>query len=139
MGVMNRVCSCSTTASDCPSQPLTERKSNTLSVTTPSQSASHSKKNAFFDFATMFYDAILFFSTFILSFWRTTSRWYNLYCYAFFHFSTKVYSAKYFLDEIQKHDTDFSINFHYYCLLFLMLLKWYATVDLKICQNIRLH
>ena len=67
------------------------------------------------------------------------SRWYNLYCYAFFHFFTKVYSAKYFLDEIQKHDTDFSINFHYYCLLFLMLLKWYATVDLKICQNIRLH
>ena len=35
----------------------------------------------------------------------------------------KVYPTSYFVIEIQKHGMDFFIDFHYYCLLLLILLS----------------
>ena len=55
-----------------------------------------------------------------------------------FYFFAKVYSTDYFVVEIQ-NETNFSINFPYYSLLLLMLLKKYTTADLGICRHIRLH
>ena len=63
---MCRICSSCKTVSDFPSQSLTARKSIALSETAPSQSASYSLKNAFFDFLHMFYTTILLANTFIL-------------------------------------------------------------------------
>ena len=68
---MCRACSSWKTVSDSPSQSLTARKSIALSETAPSQSASYSLKNAFFDFLNMFYTTILLANTFILIVWYT--------------------------------------------------------------------
>ena len=68
---MYRACSSWKTVSDSPSQSLTARKSIALSETAPSQSASYSLKNAFFDFLNMFYTTILLANTFILIVWYT--------------------------------------------------------------------
>ena len=54
-------------------------------------------------------------------------------------FFAKAYHVNYFVGETRKHGTDFSINFHYDCLLLLMSVKRYTTANLKICRHIYLH
>ena len=84
---MYKVCSSRITASDFPYQPLNARKSNALSLTAPSQSASHSTKTYFFDFPTMFYGR-KFISQYSYSkcLIYYLKGWHNLCCYEFFTF-----------------------------------------------------
>ena len=78
---MCRACSSWKTVSDSPSQSLTARKSIALSETAPSQSASYSLKNAFFDFLNMFYTTILLANFF--------------YSYCLIHYSNGSYNPQY--------------------------------------------
>ena len=69
-----------------------------------------------FNFTTMFCSTILFFNT-----------------STFTNFFARIYPANYFLAEIWKHGTDFSISAQVFFLLLLILLKRYINADLKIC------
>ena len=83
-----------------------------------------------------FYFSILLFEVFDLLFkWMVQSVLLQTFCQNTFF--DKVYSANYLAVEIWKHDTVFAINFNYYCLLFLMLIKRYNNADFKICRRIR--
>ena len=92
---MCRICSSCKTVSDSPSQSLTARKSIALSETAPSQSASYSLKNAFFDFLNMFYTTILLANFFLFLLFDTLfKRILQLAVRRIFYFFAKVYSAK---------------------------------------------
>ena len=118
-GVMNRVRSSRTTAPDCPHQPLTAWKSKVLSVTALSQSVSHITERTFSTFPQRS-AIVLFFQYFDSNYLNGFKRMIETYTFTnLFTCFAKVYPANYFAVWIRKHDTDISVNFHYYCLLLI--------------------
>ena len=77
--------------------------------------------------------------SFNLNWWSTLVllRFFKLFFAKFY--LANYYYCSFFFDKIWKHDTCFSVNVHYNCLLLLILLKSYISSDLEISRSIHLH